>query len=98
MTEYRNVAIVLNWPAALRYRAKKLYDYDESIFLGIFMYALVMVICYLNNGCEQLYLDGFDTEDQCLYEMRVQRIRDGGCLPIDDIFDDFWIPARSHYE
>lgn len=62
------------------------------------MYALVMIICYLNGGCEQLYLDAFDTETQCLYEMRAQRIRDGGCIPIDDIFDDFWIPAGRGYD
>lgn len=53
------------------------------------MYALVMMVCYLNGSCENLYLGGFDTEEQCVRELKVQRIQRGGCLPLENVLDDF---------
>lgn len=53
------------------------------------MYALVMMVCYLNGPCENLYLGGFDTEEQCVREMNVQRIQRGGCIPLENVLDDF---------
>ncbi|MHA6306630.1 DUF1482 family protein [Hafnia paralvei] len=57
------------------------------------MYALVMMVCYLNGSCENLYLGGFETEEQCVRELKVQRIHRGGCLPLENVLDDFWQPA-----
>ena len=57
------------------------------------MYSLVMMVCYLNGPCENLYLGGFDTEEQCVREMNVQRIQRGGCIPLENVLDDFWQPA-----
>lgn len=43
------------------------------------MFALVLFVCYLDGGCEDIVVDIYDTEQQCLYSMGDQRIRHGGC-------------------
>ena len=51
------------------------------------MFALVLFICYLDGGCEDM---------QCLVAMEDQRIRHGGCYPIEDFIDGFWQPASEY--
>ena len=46
------------------------------------MFALVLFVCYLDGGCEDIVVDVYNTEQQCLYSMSDQRIRHGGCFPI----------------
>ncbi|WJV64405.1 YebW family protein [Pectobacteriaceae bacterium CE70] len=60
------------------------------------MFVLVIFVCYLGNGCDELVIDAYFTESQCLRAMSEQRIRNGGCLPIEDIIDGFWIPAQTY--
>ena len=38
----------------------------------------------------------YNTEQQCLYSMSDQRIRQGGCFPIEDFIDGFWRPAQEY--
>ncbi|ECJ1540043.1 DUF1482 family protein [Salmonella enterica subsp. enterica serovar Bareilly] len=33
------------------------------------MFALVLFVCYLDGGCEDIVVDIYDTEQQCLYSM-----------------------------
>ncbi len=40
--------------------------------------------------------DIYDTEQQCLYSMDDQRIRHGGCFPVEDFIDGFWRPAQQY--
>ncbi len=46
------------------------------------MFALVLFVCYLDGGCEDIVVDIYDTEQHCLYSMDDQRIRHGGCFPV----------------
>ncbi|EFO8218904.1 YebW family protein [Escherichia coli] len=46
------------------------------------MFALVLFVCYLDGGCEDIVVDVYNTEQQCLYSMSDQRIRHGGCEDI----------------
>ena len=57
------------------------------------MFALVLFICYLDGGCEDIVVDVYREETQCLVAMEDQRIRHGGCYPIDDLY----IPRQEHY-
>ncbi|HHU9643918.1 TPA: YebW family protein, partial [Escherichia coli] len=56
------------------------------------MFALVLFVCYLDGGCEDIVVDVYNTEQQCLHSMSDQRIRQGGCFPIEDFIDGFWRP------
>ena len=60
------------------------------------MFALVLFICYLDGGCEDIVVDVYDTERQCTPAMDDQRIRHGGCFPVEDFIDSFWLPAREY--
>lgn len=60
------------------------------------MFALVLFVCYLDGGCEDIVVDVYNTEQQCLYSMSDQRIRHGGCFPIEDFIDGFWRPAQEY--
>ena len=60
------------------------------------MFALVLFVCYLDGGCEDIVVDVYNTEQQCLYSMSDQRIRQGGCFPIEDFIDGFWRPAQEY--
>ncbi|WP_058912894.1 YebW family protein [Entomohabitans teleogrylli] len=59
------------------------------------MYALVLFICYLDGGCDDIAIDIFHTEEQCLAAMNEQRLRHAGCYPIDEFIDGFWRPAQE---
>ncbi|STV39767.1 secreted protein [Klebsiella pneumoniae subsp. ozaenae] len=39
------------------------------------MFALVLFICYLDGGCEDIVVDVYREETQCLVAMEDQRIR-----------------------
>ncbi|HAK65313.1 MAG TPA: hypothetical protein DCO85_05490, partial [Shigella sp.] len=43
-----------------------------------------------------IVVDVYNTEQQCLYSMSDQRIRQGGCFPIEDFIDGFWRPAQEY--
>ena len=60
------------------------------------MFALVLFVCYLDGGCEDIVVDVYNTEQQCLYSMSDQRIRHGGCFPIEDFIDGFRRPAQEY--
>ncbi|SPX19733.1 protein [Escherichia coli] len=60
------------------------------------MFALVLFVCYLDGGCEDIVVDVYNTEQQCLHSMSDQRIRQGGCFPIEDFIDGFWRPAQEY--
>ncbi len=45
---------------------------------------------------EDIVVDIYNTEQQCLYSMDDQRIRHGGCFPVEDFIDGFWLPARQY--
>lgn len=60
------------------------------------MFALVLFVCYLDAGCEDIVVDVYNTEQQCLYSMDDQRIRHGGCFPVEDFIDGFWRPAQDY--
>lgn len=62
------------------------------------MYALVVYICYLGHGCENLVIDAYLNEAQCLNAMDEQHLRRAGCYPIEDFFDGYWIPAHERAE
>lgn len=59
------------------------------------MFALVLFVCYLNGGCDNIVIDVYNTEQQCLYAMGEQRMRRGGCFPVEDFIDSFWLPAQE---
>ncbi|SCC58968.1 MULTISPECIES: YebW family protein [Kosakonia] len=59
------------------------------------MFALVLFVCYLDGGCDDIVVDVFNTEQQCLVAMDNQRIRYGGCFPIEEFIDGFWHPANE---
>lgn len=52
-------------------------------------------LCATDGGCEDIVVDVYKTEQQCLISMDDQRIRNGGCLPADDYIDSFWHPAQN---
>ena len=60
------------------------------------MFTLVLFVCYLDGGCEDIVVDVYKTEQQFLISMDDQRIRNGGCLPADDYIDSFWHPAQEY--
>lgn len=60
------------------------------------MFALILFVCYLDGGCDDIVIDVYHTEQQCLIAMNEQRIRHGGCLPAEDFIDDSWRPAREY--
>lgn len=59
------------------------------------MFALVLFICYLDGGCEDIVVDVYREETQCLVAMEDQRIRHGGCYPIEDFIDGFGNPPAN---
>lgn len=59
------------------------------------MFALVLFVCYLDGGCDDIVVDVYDTEQQCLYSMDDQRIRHGGCFPVEDLMMDSGCPRSS---
>lgn len=60
------------------------------------MFALVIFVCYLGGGCEDLMVDVYDSETQCLRALDEQRIRNGDCFPIEEFIDGFWDPAQDY--
>lgn len=60
------------------------------------MFALVLTICYLGGGCEDLVVDAFNTQKQCIVAMHQQGLRQAGCYPIEDFIDGYWIPAHEN--
>lgn len=60
------------------------------------MFALVIFVCYLQGGCDDFVVDVLKTEEQCLSVMKEQRIRRGGCYPLESIRDNFWQPAIEY--
>ncbi len=71
------------------------YTFPELLWIGDGMYALVLFVCYLDAGCENLPIEVFKTEYGCLSAMKDQRIRQGGCLPAEDYIDPHWQPAQE---
>ncbi|AMO49933.1 Protein of unknown function [Kosakonia oryzendophytica] len=59
------------------------------------MFALVLFVCYLDGGCDDIVIDVFNTEQQCLRAMDDQRLRHGGCYPVEGFIDGFWRPANE---
>jgi len=41
-------------------------------------------------------VDVYNTEPQCERAMDVQRLRHGGCFPVEDFIDGFWRPAQEY--
>jgi len=60
------------------------------------MFALVLTICYLGGGCDELAIDAFNTEQQCRVAMRQEGLRHAGCYPIEDFIDGYWQPAQEN--
>lgn len=60
------------------------------------MYALVLFICYLEGGCEELVVEVYNSQTQCLHAMKDQRLRHGGCYPVEEFIDGFWLPASQY--
>lgn len=46
------------------------------------MFALVLFVCYLDGGCDDIVVDVFNTEQQCLKVMDEQRMRHGAAIPL----------------
>ena len=59
------------------------------------MFALVIFVCYLQGGCNDFIVEILPTEEQCLAVMDEQRIRRGGCYPLDEVHNNFWLPAHE---
>ncbi|AUP76555.1 hypothetical protein CWS02_11275 [Enterobacter sp. EA-1] len=57
------------------------------------MFALVLFVCW--GGCDDIVIDVFNTEQQCLRAMDDQRLRRGGCYPVEEFIDGFWRPANE---
>ena len=51
------------------------------------MFALVLFICYLDGGCEDIVVDVYDNERQCTTAM---------AYPVEDFIDSFSLPAREY--
>ncbi|NUU68402.1 YebW family protein [Enterobacteriaceae bacterium BIT-l23] len=60
------------------------------------MFALVLFVCYLDGGCDDIVVELFNTEQQCEVAMDSQKIRHGGCYPVEDFIDGFWLPAQQY--
>ncbi|MDY4380323.1 YebW family protein [Pectobacterium brasiliense] len=60
------------------------------------MFSLVIFVCYLGHGCDDVVVGAYNTEAQCLQAMDEQRLRRAGCFPIEDYIDGFWIPAQEY--
>ncbi|MFP1811224.1 YebW family protein [Lonsdalea quercina] len=60
------------------------------------MFVLIIFVCYVGGSCEDLVTGIYETETQCLKTMGEQRIRNGGCYPIEDFIDGFWRPAQEY--
>lgn len=60
------------------------------------MFALVLIICYLHGGCEDNVIAIFHTRQECQASMAEQRIRHGGCYPVEHFIDNFWNPAHEY--
>ncbi|WP_410015311.1 YebW family protein [Sodalis sp. C49] len=60
------------------------------------MYALMIFICYLGQDCEEVFIGAYRSETQCLSIMREQRLRYGGCYPIERFIDGIWLPASEY--
>lgn len=72
------------------------YNYVKPSNIGDAMFALVLFICYLDGGCDDLVIDVFNTEQQCMRALNEQRLRHGGCFPVEDFIDSFWRPAQEY--
>ena len=55
-------------------------------------------VVYLLSGwrLRDIVVDVYREETQCLVAMEDQRIRHGGCYPIEDFIDGFWQPASEY--
>lgn len=62
------------------------------------MFALVLTVCYLGGGCDDLVVDAFDTVQECRVNMQEQGLRQAGCYPIDEFIDGYWIPAHTRVD
>ncbi|MDR3432006.1 MAG: YebW family protein [Rouxiella aceris] len=62
------------------------------------MFALVLTVCYLGGGCEELVVDAFNSIQECRVAMRQQGLRQAGCYPIEDFIDGYWIPAYQQHD
>jgi hypothetical protein len=60
------------------------------------MFALVLFVCYLDGGCDDIVIDVYNTEWQCVASKKEQRIRHGGCYPVEDFIYGFWSPAQEY--
>ncbi|KAA9001703.1 DUF1482 family protein [Affinibrenneria salicis] len=60
------------------------------------MFALVIFVCYLGNGCDDMVIGVYNNERQCLDAMQEQRLRHAGCFPVEDFIDGFWLPAQEY--
>ena len=60
------------------------------------MYTLVLFVCWLDAGCQNLAIEHFKSEERCLSSMSDQRIRNGGCYPTVDIIGEYWRPATEY--
>ncbi|QCR36389.1 YebW family protein [Nissabacter sp. SGAir0207] len=60
------------------------------------MYALILSICYLGGGCDDLVIDAFNTQPQCLRAMEEQRLRHAACMPVEDFIEGYGLPAQEH--
>ena len=60
------------------------------------MYALVLLICYLDGGCEDIMLGVYDDEPACIVARDEQRLRHAGCYPVEDVIDGSWTPACQY--
>jgi len=60
------------------------------------MFALVLFVCYLDGGCDDIVIDVYNTEMQCVASKKEQRIRHGGCYPVEEFIDSFWTPAQEY--
>jgi hypothetical protein len=69
---------------------------NEAEQKGEVMFALVLTICYLGGGCDDLAIDAFDTQQQCMVAMRQEGLRHAGCYPLEDFIDGYYLPAREN--
>ncbi len=60
------------------------------------MSALVLFVCYPMEDARILSWTFTIPEQHCLYSMDDQRIRHGGCFPVEDFIDGFWRPAQQY--
>ncbi|AFJ46832.1 YebW family protein [Shimwellia blattae] len=60
------------------------------------MYTLVLFVCWLNAGCQNLPIDNYPSEARCLASMEDQQIRNGGCYPTVEVRGQYWRPATEY--